>query len=30
VQAMTDPEHFDTGEYLAAVRGIVGKLGGSG
>jgi TetR/AcrR family transcriptional regulator, transcriptional repressor of bet genes len=26
VQAMSDPEHFDTGEYLAAVRGIVGQL----
>jgi hypothetical protein len=27
VQAMIDPEHFDTGEYLAAVRGIVGQRG---
>jgi len=27
VQAMIDPEHFDTDEYLAAVRGIVGRLG---
>lgn len=26
VQAMMDPEHFDTDEYLAAVRGIVGRL----
>ena len=26
VQATTDPEHFDTEEYLAAVRGIVGQL----
>jgi AcrR family transcriptional regulator len=26
VQAMIDPEHFDTDEYLAAVRGIVGRL----
>ncbi|HUE95028.1 MAG TPA: TetR/AcrR family transcriptional regulator [Longimicrobiaceae bacterium] len=26
VQAMIDPEHFDTDEYLAAVRGIVGQL----
>lgn len=26
VQAMTDPEHFDTDEYLAAVRGIVGQI----
>ncbi len=25
VQAMTDPESFDTDEYLAAVRGIVGQ-----
>lgn len=29
VQAMNDPDHFDTDEYLAAVRGIVGRLGGS-
>ncbi|HUF11584.1 MAG TPA: TetR family transcriptional regulator C-terminal domain-containing protein [Longimicrobiales bacterium] len=27
VQAMIDPAHFDTEEYLAAVRGIVGQLG---
>ncbi|HEY0037649.1 MAG TPA: TetR family transcriptional regulator C-terminal domain-containing protein [Longimicrobium sp.] len=27
VQAMIDPEHFDSGEYLAAVRGIVGQRG---
>lgn len=27
VQAMVDPGHFDTGEYLAAVRGIVGQPG---
>jgi hypothetical protein len=26
VQAMVDPEHFDTDEYLAAVRGMVGQL----
>lgn len=26
VQAMIDPEHFDTDEYLAAVRGIAGRL----
>lgn len=26
VQAMVDPEHFDTGEYLTAVRGMVGRL----
>jgi TetR/AcrR family transcriptional regulator, transcriptional repressor of bet genes len=26
VQAMVDPEHFDTDEYLAAVRGIIGRL----
>ena len=26
VQAMVDPGHFDTDEYLAAVRGIVGQL----
>lgn len=25
VQAMIDPEHFDTDEYLAAVRGVVGQ-----
>jgi TetR/AcrR family transcriptional regulator, transcriptional repressor of bet genes len=30
VQAMNDPENFDTGEYLAAVRSIVGQLGGGG
>jgi AcrR family transcriptional regulator len=27
VQAMVDPEHFDTDEYLAAVRGIIGRPG---
>lgn len=27
VQAMVDPGHFDTDEYLAAVRGMVGRLG---
>lgn len=26
VQAMIDPEHFDTDEYLAAVRAVVGQL----
>jgi TetR/AcrR family transcriptional regulator, transcriptional repressor of bet genes len=26
MQVMVDPEHFDTGEYLAAVRGIVANL----
>ncbi|HEU4456705.1 MAG TPA: TetR/AcrR family transcriptional regulator [Longimicrobium sp.] len=26
VQAMIDPGHFDTDEYLAAVRGMVGQL----
>jgi TetR/AcrR family transcriptional regulator, transcriptional repressor of bet genes len=26
VQAMIDPEHFDTDEYLAAVRGMVAPL----
>ena len=26
VQAMIDPEHFDTDEYLGAMRGIVGQL----
>jgi AcrR family transcriptional regulator len=26
VQAMIDPEHFDTGEYLDAVRGMVHQL----
>ncbi|HEV2147006.1 MAG TPA: TetR family transcriptional regulator C-terminal domain-containing protein [Longimicrobiaceae bacterium] len=26
VQAMVDPEHFDVGEYLAAVRGMVRQL----
>jgi TetR/AcrR family transcriptional regulator, transcriptional repressor of bet genes len=30
VQAMSDPQHFDTGEYLAAVRGIVGQLASAG
>jgi AcrR family transcriptional regulator len=28
VQAMIDPEHFDSDEYLAAVRGILGQLNG--
>jgi len=27
VQAMVDPEHFDTDEYLAAVQGMIGRLG---
>jgi len=27
VQAMIDPRHFDTDGYLAAVRGMVGRLG---
>jgi TetR/AcrR family transcriptional repressor of bet genes len=27
VQAMIDPEHFDTDEYLTAVRGMVRQLG---
>jgi AcrR family transcriptional regulator len=26
VQAMIDPAHFDTDEYLAAVRGMIGRL----
>jgi TetR/AcrR family transcriptional repressor of bet genes len=26
VQAMIDPEHFDVGEYLATVQGILGQL----
>ncbi|HEX2203556.1 MAG TPA: TetR family transcriptional regulator C-terminal domain-containing protein [Longimicrobium sp.] len=26
VQAMIDPENFDTGEYLGAMRGLVGPL----
>jgi TetR/AcrR family transcriptional regulator, transcriptional repressor of bet genes len=26
VQALVDPEHFDTDQYLAAVRGILGRL----
>ena len=26
VQATIDPEHFDTDQYLAAVRGIIGRL----
>ncbi|MDQ3605148.1 MAG: hypothetical protein M3418_03015, partial [Gemmatimonadota bacterium] len=26
VQAMNDPEHFDTDEYLVAARGIIGQL----
>jgi hypothetical protein len=27
---MNDPEHFDTDEYLAAVRATFGQLGRSG
>lgn len=27
VQAMVDPQHFDTDEYLAAVRAMIGRLG---
>lgn len=27
VQAMIDPAHFDTDEYLAAVRGMIGRMG---
>jgi TetR/AcrR family transcriptional repressor of bet genes len=27
VQAMIDPAHFDTDDYLAAVRGMIGRLG---
>ncbi|MEX1184095.1 MAG: TetR family transcriptional regulator C-terminal domain-containing protein [Gemmatimonadota bacterium] len=27
VQAMIDPQHFDTDEYLMAVRGMIGRLG---
>ena len=27
IQAMIAPNHFDTGEYLAAVRGVIGQLG---
>lgn len=27
VQAMIDPHHFDTEEYLTAVRGMIGRLG---
>jgi AcrR family transcriptional regulator len=26
VQSMIDPEHFDVGEYLAAVQGILGRF----
>jgi AcrR family transcriptional regulator len=26
VQAIIDPDHFDVGEYLAAVQGILGRL----
>ena len=29
LQAMNDPEHFDTGAYLAAVRGLVARLPGA-
>jgi AcrR family transcriptional regulator len=28
VQAMIDPDHFDIDEYLAAVRAMIGRLGG--
>lgn len=27
VQAMIDPHHFDTDEYLTAVQGMIGRLG---
>jgi hypothetical protein len=27
VQAMVDPERFNGDEYLAAVRGMIGRLG---
>jgi hypothetical protein len=27
VQALIDPDHFDTDEYLAAVRGMISRLG---
>ena len=27
VQAMIDPHHFDTDEYLTAVRGMIGRIG---
>lgn len=27
VQAMIDPAHFDTDEYLATVRGMIGRIG---
>jgi len=27
VQAMIDPGHFDTDEYLSAIRGMIGRLG---
>ena len=27
VQAMIDPEHFDTDEYLTAVRAMIGRIG---
>ncbi len=30
VQAMIDPRRFDIGEYLAAVRGIIGQLASPG
>lgn len=26
VQAMIDPDHFDVGEYLASVQGILGDF----
>ena len=30
VQALIDPEHFDTDEYVAAVRALIGQARGSG
>jgi hypothetical protein len=27
VQAMIDPMHFNSDEYLAAVRGMIGRFG---
>jgi TetR/AcrR family transcriptional regulator, transcriptional repressor of bet genes len=29
VQAMVEPQAFDTGEFLAAVRGMIGRAGGA-
>jgi len=26
VQALIDPEHFDTDQYLTAVRGLIGRV----